>query len=526
MAADWLKPGQSVAGRWQVIELAGRGALGEVYVVRNTENGELFALKLLGAGFVQIPSAWLSFRKCIETANALGLEEIAKTRDLGIDPLLTMPFVVSERMVWPSLARHVAESSVVGPVRWARALGALAPVLDAAHAAGCVHRGLTPQNLFIDPLNPARLRITDFGMSLLRAALPPPPGWGGVPGWVAPEAATPSTPSTPAMDVFSLGLITFYALTGLSAFSALRREPLDAALLWNEMMTPVGSASDRARELGAHLDARFDPWFSRALAPDPAQRFASPGQMANEFHNEVRRAGITESVPPRLLSLRPSDEHEPVALVSAQPLAYLRDSALPRRAPAPPAAAGSPKVPANAAPDSRRVPLGALVIGGAALVLGGLLVGYVVSGRHKKSALTPEHAPSSSSSALAAAPPSPQNTAQTPAAAASAPPEARPLKTRVTFRCTPPCNRIICDGRLIVADGGALLEPGEHYCVTNAYGYHTHVDRFDVVGGQPTERDIKLHKIITRTRRPAHRVHHATQARPAAKCGTFIHPCK
>jgi eukaryotic-like serine/threonine-protein kinase len=534
--ADRLKPGQLVAARWQVIELTGRGALGEVYCVRSTESGQLLSLKLLGAGFVQIPSAWLAFRKCIDTVSALPFEQIAKAYDIGIDPLLTMPFVVSDRMTWQSLARHVAESSVFGAARWAAVLGALAPALDAAHAAGYVHRELTPHNLFIDPADAARVRVTDFGMAILRAALPPAPGWGGAPGWIAPEAAAPGAQSTPAMDVFALGLLTFFALTGRSAFPALGREPLDTALLWTEMTTPIGSASDRARELGAPLDARFDAWFARALAANPSDRFASVGEMASALGDEVDRAGLAESVPPRSLSLRPSDEHEPVALVSAQPLAYLRASALPRRVrppePAPPPSA-VPQVPAAVGPappvepalvpaPSRRIAVGALVAGGAVLALAGVIVGYGLSGR-RGTKPEAEGSASASPSALAAASANANAAAALTAASSSAEPAA-PNEARVTFRCTPPCDRLICDGQQIVADGGALLQAGQHYCVATAHGYETHVDRFAVSGAKPVLREIELHKI--ELTRPSHATHRATPGHTAQKCGTFINPCK
>lgn len=540
MASNLLKPGQLVAGRWQIIEVTGRGALGEVYCVRNTDSGQLFSLKLLGAGFVQIPSAWLALRKCIDTISTLPFEQIAQAHDVGIDPLLTVPFVVSDRMTWPSLARHVAERSVFGAARWAAVLGALAPALDAAHAAGQVHRGLTPHNLFIDPANAEHVRVTDFGMAILRAALPPPPGWGGAPGWIAPEAAAPGARSTPAMDVFALGLLTFFALTGHSAFPALGREPLDTSLLWSEMKTPIGSASDRARELGAPLDVRFDAWFARALATNPDERFASAGEMASALSEEVGRAGLAESVPARSLSLRPSDEHEPVALVSAQPLAYLRASALPPRArppePSPaPAVPATPPEPPPAPPAEpalvpappRRIAIGVLVGGGAVLALAGVVVGYGLSAR-RGTKPNAEGSASASPSVLAAASASSSASASAaPAASANAaPPDAGPVRARVTIRCTPPCDKIICDGRQIVADGGVLLQAGEHYCVTSAHGYKTHVDRFDVSGTAPVTRDVKLDKI--EVARPAHHVHHhATHHyRAAPKCGTFINPCK
>jgi hypothetical protein len=89
------------------------------------------------------------------------------------------------------------------------------------------------------------------------------------------------------MDIYTLGLIAFYALTGRSPFMALNREQLDLNLLWAEMTAPMPLASVRARELGATLSPTFDPWFSKALALSAAQRFHNVAEMSQMLFGMV-----------------------------------------------------------------------------------------------------------------------------------------------------------------------------------------------------------------------------------------------
>ncbi len=93
------------------------------------------------------------------------------------------------------------------------------------------------------------------------------------------------------MDIFALGLVTFFALSGGPLHRAARVDPIEPSALWQELRVPLDSASLRARELGASLDAAFDAWFQRAVSPSPQARFTSVGEMASAFESIVRSLG-------------------------------------------------------------------------------------------------------------------------------------------------------------------------------------------------------------------------------------------
>ncbi len=377
MNAPTLAPGTTLGGRWQVGPFIGAGELGEVYAVRDPLSGQTGALKRFSPQLLGHAGAWAAFDKTAQAVAALPFDVFAKRIDSGTDGA---PWVVTDRVVWPSLAEQVRAGGTLPVERMAAMLDALAPALDAAHAAGLVHRGLKPGNVFVEPAEKPTVHVTDFGAWRLRAALGIAPGWAATPGWLGPDAADPAEASTPRMDVFSLGLVIFHALTGHCRFSAAEREPVNIEALWLQMLEPIGSASALAAELGVELDRGLDDWLARALAPRPEERFESVGAMAARFRSAAQVFGGAQKNAPRARPIQktqlgvapppvappanagaspaaasppaaspaaeplpakkrtllmfaqgpdeppPSgdEQHEPVAMVSAQPLAYLR----------------------------------------------------------------------------------------------------------------------------------------------------------------------------------------------------------
>jgi hypothetical protein len=291
-----LQAGQLVAGRFTVAALVGSGEISEVYDVRDPSSGRAFALKLFASRVLQSPQAWLEAQQVARHAASLGAPAIVPSFDFGVEPAVGAPFALSELVSAPSLERQVATQGALAPHTLAELMRALAPAFDAAHAAGLVHRVLGPRKIFLSPagMPGAGARVGDFGVSRIWAAAPPPPGWAGSPGWVAPEAASAQAPSAPSMDVFALGLLAFFALTGRPIFLSLQARPMDPNRLWAELTSPLPPASRRAAELGVQLAPSLDAWFERALALAAAGRFQSVGEMSNAL---VVLAGAMPATP-------------------------------------------------------------------------------------------------------------------------------------------------------------------------------------------------------------------------------------
>ena len=413
-----MNSGAILAGRWQIQDFIGSGETGEVYGVRDMHGTGTFALKLFWPNALGQSELWSALQQTARTASGLGVEGVARTHDFGIDANSGRPFFVAERVAWSSLADRVRLRGPLTPADMASAFSVLARALDAAHGIGLVHRDLKPENVFVSPENAHWVRVSDFGVALLRAASPPPPGWGGTVGWVGPDAADPNARSTPAMDIFALGLVTFFALSGGPLHRAARVVPIEPGALWQELGAPLDSASLRARELGASVDPAFDAWFQRAVSPNPQARFGSVGEMASAFEsiakglfapqsqNAVALPGVAVAIAQPLIfqpeSLPPAPMVPPAHQPTVQSAVYADDDA------------GPSVKPRNPAP---------LFIAGAVICFALTALGATALYQHRKSSSADELGPipSAATSAAATAELSVSSPATPPSTTASAP---------------------------------------------------------------------------------------------------------
>lgn len=482
-----LSAGTVLSGRYQVTEAIGHSDLSAVYSALDQRGQATVALKVFDETTRSRPGALSEYQAQARQASGLGVEGIARAYDFGIDANTGLPFSTAERIGWASLDRRVLAQGPVSLPELCRALSVLARALDAAHAAGVVHRDLKPQNVFISPDNPEWVRITDFGIGAVRRGAPEAMGWGGPPGYTAAEVVDTAAVATPAADLFALGVVCFFALTRGTPFRSLRGPSFDANLHWAELNQRLSPLSERAQELGVSLDASLDPWFERALAVAPGERFRSAGEMAREL------ALLAEQVGTRSRGVRPMPG---IAAAIAQPLLFQPEpSPASLGLPAPPAPESRAKaaaslaseasqpapvfdaaIPASEEPAPARKKFGLLplLMAGGALLLGGVAyAGYLLlQGGHDHGERAP--LPSAAASALTA----PVLTA-TGSSAWVAPARAR-------FSCQPQaCEWVVCDGKNVsgIADEVEFL-PGNHDCSASRNGFGSKATSFTATPGE------------------------------------------
>ncbi|HKY41147.1 MAG TPA: protein kinase [Polyangiaceae bacterium] len=524
MAPRILTPGTMLSGRYQVGDVIGESDLSVVHAATDSRNSAQVALKVFDAS-VKARAATLSeYQSQARQASGLGVEGIARAYDFGIDANTGLAFSTAERINWASLDRRVAAQGPLGVAELSRAIAVLARALDAAHAARLLHRDLKPQNVFISPDNPEWVRLTDFGMSAVRRGAPEALGWGGPPGYTPPDAVDAHATGTPGVDLFALGVIAFFALTRGTPFRSLRTPGFDPNAHWTELNQPLFPISGRAKEIGVALDPAFDPWFGRALALAPQERFRSAGEMARELSAIADQVSAKGGGGPRSmrgiaaaiaqpLVFQPEPSPASLGLGGTVPLGVSSPVAgVATGAAASAVTAGTgPRLPPNllSTPDDelagvpKKSSKAPLFIGLGVLVLAGLAAAsYVVASKAREGASAE---PAGSASAAASAP----------APSASAVPSGA---SRARFSCKPEaCEWIVCDSKnLTNFEQEVEMTPGNHDCSASKLGLGSKSLSFTAVPGQVVEVVFDLPPLPASAQQKAAAAASASSATPAA----------
>ena len=284
MSVSRLEPGVVFANDYRVVKHLSEGGMGAVYVVHQLSTGRARALKLMHAEFVANADLRRRFEQEAQIGARIDSEHVVEVQAAGIDVPTGLPFLVMELLEGEDLARFVARGAPAARVV-VDVFEQLSHAMCAAHVAGIVHRDLKPENIFIG--HPRRvgvaftLKVLDFGIAkLLAEGQTKNTAAFGSPMWLAPEQ-TERSPVTPAADVWALGLIAFYLLTGRSFWKSAEAIDVTATQLLREILfEPLPPASVRAREMGIRpLPPSFDAWFGQCVAREPTARFPSATEM-------------------------------------------------------------------------------------------------------------------------------------------------------------------------------------------------------------------------------------------------------
>jgi len=261
-----------VAGRYRLLGRLGSGGMADVWCAEDSMLNRRVALKFLHPRFAQDEQFVERFRREASAAAGLQHPNVVGVFDRGtVDGA---HYIAMEYVDGASLKDLIARGLSVG-----EAVEIVRQVLAGvryAHERGIIHRDLKPQNVLVD--SEGRARVTDFGIA--RAGASEITQTGSVLGtaqYLSPEQAQ-GLPVTAASDIYSIGVMLYEALTGGVPFDA--DSPVTVALK---------QVSERPRppsELNPQVSRALDGVVMRALAKDPANRFAS----AEEFRQALDAA--------------------------------------------------------------------------------------------------------------------------------------------------------------------------------------------------------------------------------------------
>ena len=266
---------------YEVHDVIGRGATGEVYQATRGDTGQPAALKILYPHLLDDVHVARYLREA-ELTRRLDSPHILEFFGNGTTPD-GCPYVATELLTGEDLSKHLRERRTMSLAATVEMIGQVARGLDVAQENGIVHRDLKPQNLFltVDKGGGRVWKVLDFGIAslvegsgeLTRGAAV------GTPNYMSPEQ-TRGLSVDHRSDVFALGSITYRVLTGQPAFAA--ADSMSTMYRVNKVQPAKPSL------LAPRLPKDVDAVLALALAKNKDKRFRSASTFAAALRDASR----------------------------------------------------------------------------------------------------------------------------------------------------------------------------------------------------------------------------------------------
>ncbi len=282
---------RTLAGRYEVGELIGRGGMAEVHIGHDNRLGRTVAIKILRSDLARDPSFQARFRREAQAAASLNHPAIVAVYDTGEDTFTEpsgaishVPFIVMEYVEGHTVRDILRDGSAV-PIEEAIEITAgVLSALEYSHHAGIVHRDIKPANVMLTPTG--AVKVMDFGIARAvadsAATMTQTHSVIGTAQYLSPEQARGESVDTRS-DLYSTGCLLYELLTGRPPFTG---------------DSPVAVAYQHVRELAAppssiatDVPPVLDSITLKALAKDRSDRYSS----ASEFRAALEAAARGEN---------------------------------------------------------------------------------------------------------------------------------------------------------------------------------------------------------------------------------------
>ena len=285
---------RTLGGRYELGKVIGRGGMAQVRLARDTRLGREVAVKELRVDLASDPTFQARFRREAQAAAGLNHPNIVSVYDTGeemdVHSSTLVPYIVMELVHGRTLRDVLREGRAILP---RRALEFTQGVLDAlafSHKAGIVHRDIKPANVLLT--SSGLVKVMDFGIaravSDTSATMTQTAAVIGTAQYLSPEQARGETVDARS-DIYSAGCLLYELLVGRPPFQG---------------DSPVSVAYQHVREAPvppSHLDAEVTPAMDaivlKALAKDPADRYANAGAMRDDITRLLTGQSVTATIP-------------------------------------------------------------------------------------------------------------------------------------------------------------------------------------------------------------------------------------
>jgi len=294
-ASQALYPGQRLAGRFEIVRLAGTGGMGEVYEALDLQLSTRIAIKTIRPDIAEDPKVVSRFKREIGLSRLVTHRNVCRVFEFIEAPspssgspvrFLTMEFLEGE-----TLANYLRREAPIPLSTATPLIQQMASALDAAHQAGIIHRDFKSSNVFLasERVGGIRTVVTDFGLARSYdrdhgLSISTAGGWGaGTPAYMAPEQVEGKA-VTAASDVYALGVVMYEMATGTAPYTG--DSPMQIAI------RRIKERPRAPRTVNAKVDARWDALIMRCLEQDPADRPGSAADIMDALHSRSVFAGV------------------------------------------------------------------------------------------------------------------------------------------------------------------------------------------------------------------------------------------
>ena len=286
-ARDDKTPDVKRIGKYDVLEVLGRGGMGVVYRAVDKHIGREVAIKTLTEGVAGDPEMLARFYEEGRKTGRLKHPNIVTVYDLGEDN--GIPYIVMERVEGEPLDKVIRNDAPLSMMDRLRIIEETCSALGYAHSNNVIHRDVKPANIFVQPDGKAKL--LDFGIARLERrsqdlSLTRTGHIVGTVPYMAPERLRDKMIDGRS-DIFSVGVVLHQLITGQLPFSG-----EDYVLMQRIMNEPHPPLSEFCKNCPAELQAIVD----RALAKDVDDRYQTAEEMAADLCSVIEELGEEQVV--------------------------------------------------------------------------------------------------------------------------------------------------------------------------------------------------------------------------------------
>ncbi len=307
--------GRTVAGRYRIVGVIGRGGIGQVYEAEQIGLDRQVAVKVIRPERRGDAVTAARFLREARAAGRIASPNVVTLFDCGTDDGTGELYIAMEMLHGQSLAQRLASPDSMELLEALRTASAIARGLRAAHEAGVLHRDLKPANVFL--CDDGMVKVLDFGIAKLideGAGVEERPLTRahrvlGTPMYMSPEAAT-RRPLGPTADLYALGILIYEMLVGAPPFkTGDARKTLEAQ---------VSAEAPRLTEAAPwrHIPWELDDLVVALLSKSPLDRPRDAGEVAEALERLTMQLAVSE---PRLERATEVDVRLPPASDSDSP---------------------------------------------------------------------------------------------------------------------------------------------------------------------------------------------------------------